>query len=164
MDPSPLPAVPTPSPVPAVPPPPAPLPVPAPPDAHRAVLGLSLSALPRRAYNGDYASYLVVARNRSRLAATGIRVCQTLPGRVQFVQATRRVRFAGRRLCFRHRRLASGGSVAALLYVHVDTDARPGMARARATATAANADVARARAQLRVLRRAAAPRPAPVTG
>jgi uncharacterized repeat protein (TIGR01451 family) len=155
---------PSPVPVPPAPAPSEPPPVPRPPAVHRAVLGLSLTALPRRAYTGEYASYLVVAHNRSALVATGLRVCQTLPGQVQFVEATRRVRFAGRRLCFRHRRLASGGSVAALVHVHVDTDARPGMARARATASAANANLARARAQLRVLRREADPRPAPVTG
>jgi uncharacterized repeat protein (TIGR01451 family) len=151
--------------------PPASTPVPGTPEpaapvapAPRAVLGLSLSALPRRAYNGDHASYLLVARNRSRLPARGMRVCETLPGRVQFVQASRRVRFAGRRVCFREKRLSPGASVAALVYVHVDTDASPGMARARASATASNAERARARAQLRVLRRAAAPRRAPVTG
>jgi uncharacterized repeat protein (TIGR01451 family) len=154
-------------PLPAAPPEP---PVPGPPDpdparaAPRAVLGLSLAALPRRAYNGDYATYLVMASNRSQQPARGMRVCETLPGRVQFVQASRRARFTGRRLCFRRTRLPAGGSMAALVYVHVDTDARPGMARARATATARNASRASARAHLRVVRRAAEPRRAPVTG
>jgi hypothetical protein len=91
-------------------------------------------------------------------------VCERLPARVQFVQATRRVTFRGRDLCFRRTRLGAGGSMAALVYVHVDTDARAGMAHASATATAANAHPARAHARLRVLRRAAPPHRAPVTG
>jgi hypothetical protein len=147
--------------------PPAPSPpVSAPPEppVRRAALGLSLSALPRRAYGGDYASYLLVATNRSAFLARGMLVCETLPGRVQFVQASQRASFTGRRLCFRRTRLAPGGSMAAVVSVHVDTDARPGMARARATATARNADRAHARARLRVLRRAATPHRAPVTG
>jgi hypothetical protein len=149
----------------AAPPSPS-VPVSAPPEpvVRRAALGLSLSALPRRAYGGDYASYLLVATNRSAFLARGMLVCETLPGRVQFVQASRRATFTGRRLCFRRTRLVPGGSMAAVVYVHVDTDARPGMARARATATARNADGAHAGARLRVLRRAAAPHRAPVTG
>jgi uncharacterized repeat protein (TIGR01451 family) len=130
----------------------------------RARLRVWLSATPRRAHGGDHASYLVVARNASAVTARRTRVCQTLPGEVQFVQATRRVRFRGRRLCFGRARLGRGRSLVALVYVHVDTDARAGMAHAWATAAAANADSARARAGLRVLRRAAPPRRAPVTG
>ena len=75
------------------------------------------------------------------------RVCETLPGRVQFVRRERRLRFAGRDVCFGRGRLAAGGSLAALVYVHVDTDARPGVARAPGPPRlAANADRARRRA------------------
>lgn len=144
-----------------------PLPVPATPAAQRtprAKLRLSLTPLPRRAHSGDYVSYLLVARNAARQAARRTRVCETLPGRVQFVQASRPARFHGRDLCFDRGRLAGGDSLAAVIYVHVDTDAPAGMARASAVATASNAGRARARAGLRVLRRAAAPQRAPVTG
>jgi hypothetical protein len=132
--------------------------------ARRARLRLSLSAVPRRAYGGDYASYLLMVSNTAREPAARTRVCERLPARVQFVGATRRVRLTGRSLCFAGGRLGAGRSLAALVYVHVDTDARPGMARARATATAANADRVRAAARLRVLRRATRPHRAPVTG
>jgi uncharacterized repeat protein (TIGR01451 family) len=152
------------------PPLPVPAPVHAPPEhrqprpAPRARFRLSLAARPRRAYSGGFATYTVVARNVSREPAVRTRVCETLPARVQFVRATRRVRFVGRDVCFDRRRLGAGASLATLVVVHVDTDARPGMARARATATAANADRAGARARLRVLQRVAPPRRAPVTG
>jgi uncharacterized repeat protein (TIGR01451 family) len=141
-----------------------PTPTPRPHVARRAKLHLSLAALPRRAYGGDSASYLVVVSNASRNPARRTRVCERLPARVQFVQATRRVTFRGRDLCFRRTRLGAGGSMAALVYVHVDTDARAGMAHASATATAANAKRVRAHARLRVLTRAAPPHRAPVTG
>jgi hypothetical protein len=134
------------------------------PAGSRAKLRLSLSASPRRAYQGAYATYLLVARNTSHEPAVRARVCETLPSTVQFVRASRRVHFAGRSVCFGRRHVSGGASLAALVYVHVDTDARAGMSRAWATAVAANADRARARAGLRVLRRAPAPRHAPVTG
>jgi hypothetical protein len=147
---------------------PLPGPVGAPPEpprpAPRARFTLTMAARPRRAYTDAYAGYQVVARNVSHAPALRARVCARLPATVQFVRASRRMRFSGRELCFGRRRLAAARSLAALVWVHVDTDARPGMARARATATAANADRATARARLRVLRRAAAPRRAPVTG
>lgn len=134
------------------------------PAARRARLRLSLSAVPRRAYGGDHATYFLMVSNTAREPAARTRVCERLPARVQFVEATRPMRFAGRSVCFAGGRLGAGRSLAALVYVHVDTDARPGMARARATATAANADRVRAAARLRVLRRAAPPHRAPVTG
>jgi uncharacterized repeat protein (TIGR01451 family) len=130
----------------------------------RARLALSLTAIPHRAYTGDFASYLVVVRNASDEPAMRTRVCQALPGRVQFVQASRRVAFRGRRACFGRGRLSAGRSMVAVVYVHVDTDARAGMARASASAAAANADRVGARTRLRILRRAVAPRRAPVTG
>ena len=134
------------------------------PAAPRARLALSLTAEPRRAYSGTYAGFLVEARNVSARPAMSTRVCQALPGRVQFVQASRRVAFRGRSVCFGRGRLGGGRSMFAIVYVRVDTDARAGMARASATARAANADRVGARAGLRILRRAAAPRRAPVTG
>jgi hypothetical protein len=134
------------------------------PHRARASLRLSLAALPKRAHAGDYASYLMIARNRAAQPAVRTSVCEALPGRVQFVQASRRVRFSGRSVCIDRPRLEPGAVLATLVYVHVDVDARPGMAHARATATAANADRARAAARLRVLRRAAVVHRAPVTG
>jgi hypothetical protein len=74
------------------------------------------------------------------------------------------VRFRGRRLCFERERLGPHRSLVARVHVHVDTDAPAGQATALATAAAANADGARDAAALRVLRRAAPPRRAPVTG
>jgi hypothetical protein len=130
----------------------------------RAHLRLALSALPRRAYGGDNTTYLLVARNASARPALGTRVCEALPDPVQFVDASRAVFFKGRSVCFDRGRVGPGESLVALVYVHVDVDARAGMVDARATAVAANADRARARAGLRVLRRAPAPQRAPVTG
>jgi hypothetical protein len=141
-----------------------PAPVPAQVEAPRARFRLSLVALPRHAYSGGYASYRVVARNVSHQPAVRARICERLPGRVQFVRASRHVRFAGPELCFGRRRLPGGSALTARVLVHVDTDARPGLTSARATATAANADRARARARMRVMVRAVAPRRAPVTG
>jgi uncharacterized repeat protein (TIGR01451 family) len=160
------PAVPPPD-VPVTPPvvaPPPSLPPDEVPQAKRARLRLSLVALPRHAYSGGYARYRVVVRNVSRVAAIRTRVCERLPASVQFVRASRRVRFVGRELCFDRGRLRGGRALAARVVVHVDTDARPGLVRARATASAANADRARARARMRVLRRPTPPRSAPVTG
>jgi hypothetical protein len=140
-------------------------PVGAPPETpRRAHFRLSLLARPRHAYSGSYARYRVVARNVAGVAAVRARVCTRLPASVQFVRASRSMRFAGRELCFGRHRLAPGSALAARVVVHVDTDARPAVIRAHATATAANADRARARARLRVMRRALVPRPAPVTG
>jgi uncharacterized repeat protein (TIGR01451 family) len=133
-------------------------------EAARATLGVKLTAAPSKAYAGSAASYKVVARNTSRNAATGVRVCSRLPGNVQFKKASRRTSFSGQSVCFDVASLASGGSTAARIDVRIDRDARSGMARASALATAANADRATARAALRVLRRAQAVRPAPVTG
>jgi hypothetical protein len=163
---NPPPAVPAPVP-PAASEPPAPAAPVAPavaPGPGRAKLRLSLMPLPGRAHSGDYVSYLLVARNGARQAAERARVCQMLPAHVQFVRASRRLRFRGRSLCFDRRHLSAGGSVATLVYVHVDTDAPAGMARARAVARASNADRAVARAGLRVLRSPAVPQRAPVTG
>jgi hypothetical protein len=171
-DPAPGPG-PVPDPQPAPGPAPGPHPSPGPaeppargpgPAARRAQLRLSLAALPRRAYGGDFASYLLVVRNSARQAAHRMRVCERLPRRVQFVRATRRVRFRGRDLCFDRARLGGRRAITARVYVHVDNDARPGMAHAHATATASNANRARAAARLRVLRRVAPPQRAPVTG
>jgi len=128
-------------------------------------LALSLRAVPRRAYTGARARYRLVARNLSaRAPARRTRVCQRLPGRVQYAAATRRVRFAGRSVCFRAGTLGPGGRASARIRVRVNRDARPGSARARAVVSAANARPARARASLQVVRRAQVPRPAPVTG
>jgi hypothetical protein len=138
------------------------------PRAHprpRPRLTLRLRAAPRRAFTGGRARYRLIARNASRKAsAFRTRVCELLPGKVQFAGASRRVEFSGRRICFRAGRLRPGRSVAARIHVYVNRDARPGRARARASATAANARHARARASLRVVRRAQRPRRAPVTG
>jgi uncharacterized repeat protein (TIGR01451 family) len=134
------------------------------PRPRRARFKLSLVALPRHAYSGSYARYRVVARNASHVPATRTRVCTRLPATVQFVQASRPMRFAGRRLCFGRHRLSPGGHLAARVLVHVDTDARPGLIRADCVVTAANADRALARARVRVMSRPVVPRPAPVTG
>jgi hypothetical protein len=171
----------TPAPAPAPAPPPTPVPAtsepplgavppamppaaPAAPAAARARLRLSLTPLPRKAHSGDYVSYLLVAQNAAREPARRTRVCQTLPAHMQFVRASRRLRFRGRDLCFDRSRLTPGDALATLVYVHVDTDAPAGLARARAVARASNSDRAEARARLRVLRRAAVPQRAPVTG
>jgi hypothetical protein len=131
----------------------------------RAKLRLSLAATPRRAYNGTNASYLVIVRNVSREPARRTSVCVTLPRMMQFLDATRRMRFRGRSVCFeRLSRLRRGDSFAARVRVHVDTDAWTGVARAAASAVAANANRVRARAELRVLRRPDERRAAPVTG
>jgi hypothetical protein len=128
-------------------------------------LALSLVAAPRRAFTGDRARYRLVARNLSpRATARRTRVCQRLPGRVQYAAATRRVRFVGRSVCFDAGALRPGERAGARIRVRVNVDARPGRARARAVVSAANARSARARASLRVVRRAQAPRAAPVTG
>jgi hypothetical protein len=150
-----------PAPAPAQPETPLP---PAPSAPGRARFRLALSALPRRAYGGDSTTYLLVARNASARPALRARVCEALPRRVQYVDASRAVFFRGRSVCFDRRTIGPGESVVALVYVHVDVDAPAGMVRAHATAVAANADRARARAGLRVLRRAPAPQRAPVTG
>ncbi len=136
----------------------------APAQAARAALGVKLTADPRKAYAGSGASYRVVARNTSRNAANAVRVCSRLPGNVQFRKATRTTRFSGQSVCFDVASLGAGQSVGARILVRIDRDAHAGQARASARATASNADRATARAALRVLRRAQAVRPAPVTG
>jgi uncharacterized repeat protein (TIGR01451 family) len=156
-----------PPPVVAGPPPAAPTPVPIPVDAPRktrARLGLSLKAMPRRAYSGTNVSYRVVARNVSRVPALGAHVCTQLPRVVQFVRATAGVRFAGSQLCFGRGRLAPGARMAAHLVAHIDVDAEGGMTRARARASAANAGAVHARARMRVLERPRRPQRTPVTG
>jgi hypothetical protein len=158
---------PPPPPAPAVDPPPPSFPAPTPVDAPRAVrarLALSLGALPRRAYSGTEVSYRLVARNVSREPASRARVCMRLPGNVQFVRATTRMRFAGSDLCFDRPRLAAGAEVAERVVVHIDVDARAGSTRARATASAANADLVRARARMRVIQRPCRAQHVPVTG
>jgi hypothetical protein len=131
----------------------------------RPELAVSLRAEPRRAYTGTRARYRLVARNDARaVTARRAHVCQLLPGKVQYAGASRRLRFEGRSVCFRLGRLRPGRSMVTRVHVRVNRDARPGAARARATVSAANAPSASARASLRVIRRAQAPRPAPVTG
>jgi hypothetical protein len=151
----------------AGPPPAAPPPVPITvhaPRVTRAKLALSLKAVPRRAYSGTNVSYRVVARNVSRVAALHARVCAQLPPMLQFVRATRGVRFDGSDLCFGRGRLAPGARMGARLVAHIDVDAEGGMTRARARASAANAAAVHARARMRVIERPRRPQRTPVTG
>ena len=130
---------------------------------------------------GGLAGYQITVRNRGRVSARNVRVCDRVPRGMTFVSANRKLSRLGRQRCLVIPLLRPGQSVGFHLVLQVDADAPQGTVANIAEVTpgagsgaAPAADVpaatvraraiARARATVRVLAQAAQRRLPPVTG
>jgi uncharacterized repeat protein (TIGR01451 family) len=75
---------------------------------------------------GGRVGYQITVRNRGRLAARRLRVCDHLPRRMTFVSADRRLRRLGRLRCLTIPSLRPGRRVSFHLTAQVNADAPPG--------------------------------------
>ena len=75
---------------------------------------------------GSRAGYQITVRNRGRLAARNLRVCDRIPRQMTFVSADRRLRPIGRQRCLMIPILRPRQRVSFHLVLQVDADAPPG--------------------------------------
>ena len=75
---------------------------------------------------GGRAGYQITVRNRGRLAARNLRVCDRIPRRMTFVSADRKLRRIGRQRCLVIPRLRPGQRVSFHLVLQVNANAPPG--------------------------------------
>jgi uncharacterized repeat protein (TIGR01451 family) len=76
---------------------------------------------------GGRAGYQITVRNRGRVAARNLRVCDHVPRRMRFVSGDRRLRHIGRQRCLMIRLLRPRERVSFHLVLQVDADTPPGM-------------------------------------
>jgi uncharacterized repeat protein (TIGR01451 family) len=75
---------------------------------------------------GGTDGFRITVRNRGRLSARNLLVCDHIPREMTFVSADRKLRRIGRRRCFVIPRLAPGQRASAHLVVRVNANAAPG--------------------------------------
>ncbi len=78
---------------------------------------------------GGLAGYRITVRNRGRLAARNVRVCDHIPRQMTFVSADRKLRRIGRRRCLTIPRLRPGQRVSFHVVLRVNANAPPGTRR-----------------------------------
>lgn len=130
----------------------------------RAKLTLVKRAAGRVVRPGQTVRFRLTVRNRGKVAARNVRVCDRLPSATQYLGANARVNFKGRNACVNVGTLAKDKARTVTLRLRVDQGARAGRMVNTATATARNAKTARARATVKVAKVAPTPVAAPVTG
>ena len=75
---------------------------------------------------GGRVGYRITVRNRGRLSARNVLVCDRIPREMTFVSADRKLLRLGRRRCLLIPHLAPGQRVSFHLVLHVDAHAPPG--------------------------------------
>ena len=75
---------------------------------------------------GGRVGYRITVRNRGRLSARNVQVCDRIPREMTFVSADRKLRRLGSRRCLLIPRLAAGQRVSFHLVLHVNAHAPPG--------------------------------------
>lgn len=75
---------------------------------------------------GGRVSYRITVRNRGRLSARNLQVCDHIPQKMTFVSANRKLLHLGRRRCLLIRRLGPGQRVSFHLMLRVNANASPG--------------------------------------
>lgn len=76
---------------------------------------------------GGLAGYRITVRNRGRLSARDLLVCDHIPGQTTFVSADRKLRRLGRRRCLLIPRLGPGQRDSVHLTLRVNANAQPGI-------------------------------------
>jgi uncharacterized repeat protein (TIGR01451 family) len=89
-------------------------------------LPIEKSAEKRTVSPGGRVRFRITVRNRGRLSASHVLVCDRIPRNMTFVNADRKLLSRGSRRCLMIPRLGPGQSVGFHVMLHVDANAPPG--------------------------------------
>jgi uncharacterized repeat protein (TIGR01451 family) len=129
----------------------------------KAVIALTKRALHATVKAGSVASFLLKVTNTSKVTATDVVVCDSLPTQTQYVGASKSATFHGSSACFTVGNMKAGSSASITIRLSINTGTH-GSVTNHATATASNANTVHAQAKVTVPAAPTRKVVAPVTG